>query len=148
MPDTGPPRCGGLPCPLVSLTRVCGLENFEGARARWRNSKGCNSIPSRSEKFGETRRSLLFFPCGKGIPGCGSGLICPGADNEIRGVFGPDIVPFRRILEHLNSTLETRFSQGETEDARRIYRVFIQWFTGESVSVIRVILKAHERLTK
>src|SRR5271154_1454360 len=44
-----------------------GSNTFEGALMRRRNSKGCGSIPSRSEKFGETRRSFFIFPSGKGI---------------------------------------------------------------------------------
>jgi hypothetical protein len=134
----------GWPCPLVSLTRVCGLENFEGARARLRNSKGCNSIPSRSEKFGETRRSLLFYPCGKGLSGRVSGLICPGAGKQNRGVFEPDIVPFRRIFEHLNSTPARSFSQGHSKASRTIYGTCIQRFrglpTGEIASCFSFLL--------
>jgi len=59
-------NCGELPCPLVSLTRSWVRILFEGAQARRRNSKGCGSIPSRSEKFGETRRSFFDFPLRKG----------------------------------------------------------------------------------
>src|SRR5271156_4081609 len=107
-------KSGELPCPLVSLTRSWVRKLFEGARTRRRNSKGCGSIPSRSENFGETRRSFLIFPCGKGIIRCEFGFSCPGADKKNRGKFGPNTVPFRRISEQ-NYCIQTGLnSQGET----------------------------------
>src|SRR5277367_2859332 len=82
VPDTARQNLGELPCPLVSLTRSWVRKLFEGARTRRRNSKGCGSIPSRSEKFGETRRSFFNFPCGKGIMRREFDFSCPGAGEK------------------------------------------------------------------
>src|SRR5277367_3045036 len=93
-----------------------GSNTFEGARTRRRNSKGCGSIPSRSEKFGETRRSFFIFPCGKGTMRREFGFSCPGAGKKNRGKFGPNIVPFRRKSERIYCIEIGVNSQGETDD--------------------------------
>jgi hypothetical protein len=67
VPDTCSPKFRRVTLPIGFAHPKLGSKSFEGARTRRRNSKGCGSIPSRSEKFGETRRSFLIFPCGKGI---------------------------------------------------------------------------------
>jgi hypothetical protein len=72
----------------------------------------------------------------------------PWRGKQNRGVFGPDTVLFRRIFEHLNSTPGQRFSQGETERHMRIYRAFIQRFTGGLEKANRAILRAAEQVTK
>src|SRR5271170_2675730 len=95
-----------------------GSNTFEGALMRRRNSKGCGSIPSRSEIFGETRRSFLIFPCGKGNMRREIGFSCPGANKKNRGKFGPDIVPFRRKSERIYCIEIGVNSQGETDDRR------------------------------
>lgn len=148
MPDTGPPGCGRLALPIGFAYPQCGLENFEGARARWRNSKGCSSIPSRSEKFGETRRSLLFFPCGKGLPGRESGLICPGAGKQNRGVLGPDIVPFRRIFEHLILRPGGDFHKAKLGAVREFIMLLFNGLQGVGKSANRVVLEAAAEVTK
>ena len=69
VPDTRSPKIRRVTLPIGFAHPKLGSKSFEGARTRRRNSKGCGSIPSRSENFGETRRSFLIFPCGKGISG-------------------------------------------------------------------------------
>jgi hypothetical protein len=94
---------GELTLPIGFAHPKLGANSFEGARTRRRNSKGCGSIPSRSEKFGETRRSFLIFPCGKGTIQRRSGFPCPGAGKKTEAFSGriecqPEGIPNRLIV--------------------------------------------------
>jgi hypothetical protein len=114
VPDTGSSRIWRVTLPIGFAHPKLGSNTLEGARTRRRNSKGCGSIPSRSEKFGETRRSFLIFPCGKGMIRREIGFSRPGAGKKNRGKFEPKIVPFRRNSERIYCIEIGRDSQGET----------------------------------
>jgi len=101
VPDTCSQKFWRVTLPIGFAHPKLGSNTFEGARTRRRNSKGCGSIPSRSEKFGETRRSFFNFPCGKGIMRREFGSSCPGAGKKNGGKFEPNIVPFRRNSEQI-----------------------------------------------
>src|ERR1700683_1415560 len=55
-----------LTLPIGLSIRKFRLGHLSKARSRWRDSKGCGFIPSRSEISGETRRSF-YFPQRRGI---------------------------------------------------------------------------------
>ena len=81
-PTLARPSCGGLALPIGFAHPKLGSNTFEGALMRRRNSKGCGSIPSRSEKFGETRRSFFIFPLRKGDYAARNWLLLPWRGQE------------------------------------------------------------------
>src|ERR1700758_5504510 len=85
--------------------------NFRGRRSALAKLEGFELHPVSFRKIRGDAAELVVFPCGKGTPGAGFRPASPGAGKQIRGNCGPDIVPFRRMLEHSNCTPERGFSQ-------------------------------------